>query len=68
MSVLVRLENFENLKGKYILTKGAPEVIYNLLKNKDERILQKYTELAKEGYRVLALAMKEFNEDANKDR
>ncbi len=68
MSVVVQVETFEQSKGKVLITKGAPEVVFNLLKEKDQRILHKYNELAKEGYRVLALAIKSIEGSYEKER
>lgn len=42
-----------------MVTKGAPEIIFELLNEKDEQLKNQYTLLAKKGYRVLALAVKE---------
>lgn len=33
MSVLVRVEGFDGVYDKILVTKGAPEMIYQLLKN-----------------------------------
>ena len=61
MSVIVKQAGFNFLSKNLLLTKGAPEIVFDLLKEKDESLKNQYTFLAKKGYRVLALAIKELN-------
>ena len=69
MSTIVELKNEKTGKlaldsGNYVLTKGSPEMIFKLLKNKNAEFEKKYDEvyrnLAEQGQRVLALAYRKI--------
>lgn len=61
MSCLMRYYpgNYSGVFATRVLTKGAPEVIRNLLKTVPEKYDFTFNEYAKKGYRILALAFKD---------
>ncbi len=58
MSSVVFAENFMSSNRNFLVTKGAPEVIGSLLKDKPENYDKWYRDLANQGYRLLSLAYK----------
>ncbi|MBU4693254.1 cation-translocating P-type ATPase [Mycoplasma sp. CSL7491-lung] len=58
MSVLLK-ENNQN----FLITKGAPDVIFSKVKNLDKSYKEKVEELSNKSYRVLAIAKKMIEKD-----
>lgn len=52
-------------KGKFIVTKGAPQVILELCKDNEDRdlVVEKVNELAKQAYRTIGVAIKRSDEE-----
>lgn len=63
MSTIVRISGHDTLSsGDYIVTKGAPEVMSNLIQSKSSFYDEWISELAAEGFRLLALGLRKLNE------
>lgn len=58
MSSIIKVKEFDTKQEDYLVVKGAPEVIGDLLLNKPKNYDKFYFELANSGYRLLSLAMR----------
>ena len=67
MSAIVRLNGFGSLpNGDYLVSKGAPEIMMNFLKNADKRYDAWLSHFAAEGFRLLSMTIKPLTEEESR--
>lgn len=68
MSTIVKVDGINSyFNGKYIVTKGAPEIIQNYLATIPQNYIENSEGFMKDGYRVMALAYRKLKGNEEED-